>query len=99
MEYHVYMLQCSDNSFYIGVTNDVDRRLHEHVTGTSADAYTFKRRPVTLVYSATFSEVQDAISWEKQIKRWSKAKKKALMKGQEEILIALAKRRGGKPKK
>lgn len=76
--YFVYMVLCADDSLYVGITNDVDYRVGQHNFGIDPDCYTFKRRPVDLLYSSEFGEVADAISWEKQIKRWSRAKKLAL---------------------
>ncbi|WP_239494951.1 GIY-YIG nuclease family protein [Pedobacter yulinensis] len=51
--YFVYILECSDESFYVGLTNNIDRRLSEHQGGLSSSSYTFKRRPVKLVYTKT----------------------------------------------
>jgi putative endonuclease len=79
MNYFVYMLRCADDSFYIGVTNDAERRLAQHNAGWDPDAYTHTRRPCTLVYIADFQRIEQAIGWEKQIKGWSRAKKQALI--------------------
>jgi putative endonuclease len=76
--YFVYMLLCADGSYYIGVTNDLERRLWEHQHGLDPDSYTHERRPVTLAYSADFRDIDQAIAWEKHIKGWSRAKKRAL---------------------
>ncbi len=76
--YFVYMVRCADGTYYVGVTNDADRRIAEHNLGIDEKAYTHRRRPVNLVYSAIFHEILDAISWEKQLKGWSHAKKTAL---------------------
>jgi putative endonuclease len=78
--YFVYMLLCSDGRFYVGITNDVARRTAEHNLGVIEDCYTFGRRPVRLVHSSGFSNVFDAIRWEKQLKGWSRAKKCALVR-------------------
>lgn len=66
--YFVYLLKCSDNTFYTGVTNDLNRRLEEHYKGMDPNCYTAKRRPVDLVFSQEFVEVKQAISFEKKIK-------------------------------
>jgi putative endonuclease len=58
--YHVYILQCSDGSFYTGITNDIERRLIEHESGENKNSYTFKRRPVTLVFNEVFNDVNQA---------------------------------------
>ena len=94
MPYFVYILECADGSLYTGVTNHVDRRFQEHCDGRDPRAYTYTRRPVILAYVEEHAWVTDAIEREKQIKRWSKAKKSALIKGQLAELSALAKRRG-----
>ncbi len=79
--YYVYMVQCSDGSFYVGITNDLERRIGQHNSGWDSKAYTHQRRPVSLVYSEDFSNVDEAIRWEKQIKKWNRLKKMALAKG------------------
>ncbi|MCA9381430.1 GIY-YIG nuclease family protein [Candidatus Dojkabacteria bacterium] len=77
-QYFVYILLCSDNSFYIGVTNNIDRRLYEH--SLNSVGYVSKRKPFKLLKSFEFNSITNAIDFEKQIKRWSSAKKKALIK-------------------
>ena len=62
-----------------GITNDMDRRLTEHGEGHDPSSYTHHRRPVKLVYLADFQDVNEAIAWEKRLKRWSRAKKEALI--------------------
>jgi putative endonuclease len=70
---YVYILKCSDNSYYIGVTNNPERRLSEHVPGTNPTAYAFSRRPLERVYpSEGFSDFNAAIALEKQLKKWSR---------------------------
>ena len=90
--YYVYIVRCTDGSYYTGITNDVLRRFGEHNQGTDPKAYTYKRRPVTLVYSSEFWEVMQAITWEKIVKRWRRAKKEALIRGEYESLPILAKK-------
>jgi|SRR3989344_3052779 len=89
-KYAVYILRCSDESYYTGVTNDPEARLLQHQEGMDTECYTYKRRPVTLVHIEWFREVQDAIAAEKQIKKWSRKKKEALIKGDFELLRSLA---------
>ena len=91
--YYVYILKCSDNTYYTGVTNDIYRRLNEHQEGKDANSYTFKRKPVQLVFYTEFSNVEVAIEKEKQIKKWSKNKKEALINGNFEMLPNLAKKK------
>jgi putative endonuclease len=77
--YYVYILCCSDSSLYVGVTSDIERRLMEHNSGKYPDAYTHSRRPVILVFYQDFTDPNQAIEFEKKIKKWSRAKKKALI--------------------
>ena len=86
-----YILQCSDGSYYVGSTNDLERRLSEHQQGLAAQ-YTKRRRPVKLVYSAEFDNVEQAYRWEKQLQGWSRAKREALIRGEFYKLPALAKK-------
>ena len=89
--YYVYILRCSDGSYYTGITNSVERRLYEHQEGLIERSYTHNRRPVKLVYVENYSNVIEAISREKQIKGWSRAKKEELIKGDMNKLKELAK--------
>jgi putative endonuclease len=93
------MLRCADGSFYVGSAtgDDLTRRIAEHQTG-AYQGYTFTRRPVSLVWSEHFVRITDAIAVERQIKGWSRAKKKALIKGNWSELDRLSKRRGGRPR-
>ncbi len=88
--YYVYILKCFDNSFYTGVTNDLEERLFQHNTGADPRAYTYNKRPLELVYSNEFSEINDAIAFEKQIKGWRREKKLALIEGYTDLLSKLS---------
>ncbi len=77
--YFVYILKCTDDSFYTGMTNNLERRLFEHNVGIDKESYTFKRRPVELVWFEMFTEPTQAIMIEKKIKGWSRRKKQALI--------------------
>jgi 5-(carboxyamino)imidazole ribonucleotide synthase len=79
--YYVYIILCSDDSFYIGLTDDLIRRFDEHKTGVNEFCYTFKRRPLILKYYETIPFLKDAIDREKQLKGWTRAKKIALIEG------------------
>jgi putative endonuclease len=92
-QYFVYILLCSDNSYYTGITNNLDRRLYEHANGIDPKSYTFKRRPIKLVFQEMFTEVMQAIAFEKQVKGWNRAKKEALIKGEWDLLPGLSKRK------
>jgi putative endonuclease len=87
---YVYILECSDDTLYVGVTNDVGRRFIEHFTGLHEDSYTFSRRPLKLVYCKRFQSPMEAINYEKQLKGWTKAKKQALINNDVESLHKLA---------
>ncbi|MFI5135131.1 MAG: GIY-YIG nuclease family protein [Chitinophagales bacterium] len=87
---YVYILKCSEDSYYTGVTNDVDERVSQHNEGYYPKAYTFNRRPVKLVYVEEFQEYHEAIEWEKQIKGWTRAKKEALIRNNWDKLHELA---------
>ncbi len=89
----VYMLRCSDGSYYVGsARRGLDRRLSEHNTGVYG-RYTSKRLPVSIVWSQHFLDITDAISVERQIKGWSRLKKEALIHGDYAAIQLLAKRR------
>ncbi len=89
--YYVYILLCSDNSYYIGVTNNVEKRFYEHEKGLDLKCYTYKRRPVKLKFVENFSNINEAIRREKQIKGWTRKKKEVLIKRDFDKLIELAK--------
>jgi len=79
--YYVYIILCNDDSYYTGLTDDLIRRFEEHLNGIYESCYTFKKRPLILKYYETIPFLKDAVEREKQIKGWSKAKKKALIEG------------------
>lgn len=88
----LYILRCSDESYYTGHTDDLERRLEQHEVGVGD--YTARRRPVQLVYTCEFETREEALARERQIKRWSRAKKEALIAGDWRRLQALARARG-----
>jgi putative endonuclease len=96
MAHYVYIPRCADGSFYVGSAQNLAARLKAHNDGHGA-AYTFKRRPVHLVYSETFRSETEAVTRERQLKRWSLGKKEALIAGDLERLKQLSKRRSQKP--
>ena len=73
--YYVYILECSDKTFYTGFTKDIEKRIQEHNKGTGGAKYTRARRPVKLVYVETCSTLPDALKREVQIKKLSHEKK------------------------
>ena len=88
----VYILKCSDGSYYIGHTEDMRKRISLHNSGRGA-AYTAARHPVVLAYHESAVDKQAAVKREKQIKRWSRAKKEALIRGNIELLKNLSRSR------
>lgn len=91
MSWFTYILTCSDGSFYVGHTSDLEERVKTHNLGRGA-RFTALRKPVTLSYSETHESQEDAIEREKQIKKWSRAKKLALICGDTQKLKELSKR-------
>lgn len=90
---YVYIVRCRDGSFYTGSTRgSLEDRINQHNAG-SYGGYTATRRPVALFYSEYFDRVTDAVSAERQIKGWSRAKKEALASGNFEALTLLSRRR------
>jgi len=77
-KYYVYILRCSDGSYYVGFTHDLFTRVKYHYRGEGA-MYTRKRMPVELVFYREFSDKYDALEFEKQVKGWSRAKKGAFI--------------------
>lgn len=88
--YYVYILKCSGNSYYTGVTNDVERRLNEHNYGLNKESYTYNKRPVELVFCTEFNDINQAIAFEKQVKGWSRKKKEAIINDKWEDLKKLS---------
>lgn len=84
--FYVYIVKCRDESYYTGITNDIERRLEEHNFGEAPDSYTAIRRPVKLVFFETFTDFSIAEQWEKKIKGWSRRKKEALIESNWEKL-------------
>ena len=89
-KYYVYILLCKDNSYYTGITNNIEKRIVEHNHSPNKTSYTYSRRPVKIVFYETFQNPNDAILWEKRIKGWSRKKKEALINGDFEELKRLS---------
>lgn len=81
MAFWVYILRCSDGSYYTGHTDNLEERIGKHKIGAITSCYTFKRRPIELIFSQEFSTREQALSSEQQIKGWSRKKKEAMMRG------------------
>jgi predicted GIY-YIG superfamily endonuclease len=93
MPHFVYVLRCSDGSFYVGHTTDVAERVERH-NSRRGPAYTAARLPVELMYSQELPSMEAAVQREAQFKRWTRAKKEALIAGDTSRLHLLARRRG-----
>jgi len=89
MKGYMYILKCSDGSYYVGSTKDLERRLMQHQNGEGAN-HTKKRLPVKLVYYEEFDRIDEAFYREKQIQGWSRKKKEALINNKPEELPLLS---------
>lgn len=90
---YVYILECSDGTLYTGVTSNLELRLDQHHSGFFYKCYTYKRRPLKHLFTREFDNILEAFCFEKQLKGWSAAKKRALIAGDYEELKRLARRR------
>ena len=95
MGFWVYLLSCADGSYYTGHTDDLDRRIGEHVAG-ACGGYTTTRLPVELVWSQECATRIEALSFERRIKGWSRAKKEALIRGDWGEISRLARNKSDK---
>lgn len=81
MEYYVYILECSDGSFYTGIANNLEKRLKEHNGELKGGAvYTRSKRPVKLVHFEEYETRKEALKREREIKKMDRAKKASLVK-------------------
>ena len=94
----VYMLRCSDGAYHVGSYrgHDLRVRVSEHNSGYRRNAWTYRRRPVALVWSEHFDRYADAVACERQIKGWSRAKKNALIVGNYSEIKRLARSKPAK---
>jgi putative endonuclease len=90
MKGYMYIIKCSDDTFYTGSTKDLDKRLQQHQNGEGAN-YTSKRLPVELTYSEEYQRIDEAFYREKQVQGWSRKKKIALINGEYDKLPELSK--------
>ena len=89
MAFNLYILPCVDYSYYVGHTDDLERRIAQHHAG-EIPGYTHGRRPLRLVYAQDFPTRIEALTTERQLKGWSRAKKEALILQKWERLRHLA---------
>ncbi len=80
MSFWLYILRCADQSYYVGHTEDLERRILQHSSG-QLGGYTATRRPVQAVFTQEFASRAEALAAELQIKGWSRKKKEALIRG------------------
>ena len=86
-----YILECSNGEYYVGSTANLQKRLHEHESGRGCD-FTAAHLPVKLVYTEEYPTIDEAYKRERQLHKWSHAKKEALIKGDIELLKQLSKK-------
>ncbi len=91
MNAYTYILLCDDGSYYTGSTKDLERRYQEHLSGEGAN-HTRKHPPIEVLYYEQYDRIDDAFYREKQIQKWNRKKKKALIEGRGEELSILAKK-------
>ncbi len=84
-----YILRCSDGSYYVGCTTNLEQRIAQHQAGTTG-GYTASRRPIELLWCGEAQRIIDAAEVERTLKRWSRAKKEAFIAGKWERLQALS---------
>ncbi len=87
--FYVYILRCSDGSYYTGHTDDLEKRVAAHQQGVIS-GYTPVRLPVHLVFSESFAAREEAFERERQIKGWTRQKKEALIQRDWNRLIHLS---------
>ena len=87
----LYILKCSDDSYYTGHSDSLEERLSKHESGIFANCYTATRRPIELVFSTAFASREEALAAERQVKGWSRRKKEAMMLGDWASVSRLAK--------
>jgi len=91
---YCYLLRCADGSYYVGSTGDLDARVAKHPDGYALK-YTASRRPIALAFAERFVTLKAARVRERQIKRWTRAKKEALIAGSLPIFRLVGAGRGG----
>jgi predicted GIY-YIG superfamily endonuclease len=80
MTFWTYMLRCADGRFYVGHTDNLEGRMGQHQHGGYCD-FTARQRPVALAWSQEFATREEALSAERRLKGWTRAKKEALIRG------------------
>jgi len=91
-DFYMYILKCKDNSYYIGHTDNIEKRVSEH-NANEFKCYTSSRLPVEVVFVQPFATRDEAFNAERQIKKWNRQKKEALMMNDWANLSLLAKKK------
>lgn len=94
MKGYVYILECANGHYYIGSTTDLEYRIHQHETMSGAE-YCKVHHPFKLIYTEEYDRIDEAFRREQQLKKWSHAKKEALIRGDVELLRQLSKSKNG----
>lgn len=81
MSFWVYVLRCTDGSYYTGHTDNLENRIAQHSSGAIPSCYTFSRRPIECMFSQAFPTREEALASEQQIKGWGRKKKEAMIRG------------------
>lgn len=89
MKGYMYILKCSDNSYYTGSTTNLELRLQQHQNGAGAN-HTKKHLPVELVYYEEYERIDEAFYREKQVQGWNRKKKEALIENKLDKLHLLS---------
>ncbi len=92
-KFYLYILKCRDNTYYIGHTDDIEKRIAQHKAGTFSTCYTKNRLPVEVVCIKEFGSRYEALCAERKIKKWSRKKKEAYINDDWELISELSKRR------
>ena len=96
MSFWVYLLRCSDGSYYTGHTDNLESRIAQHDSGAIPSCYTFSRRPLKCVFSQEFPTREEALASEQQIKGWGRKKKEAMIRGDWAEVSRLARSSSGR---
>ena len=90
-DFFVYILKCNDNSYYVGHTDNIEKRISEHQRN-EYPCYTSKRLPIEVVFVQSFGTRDEAFIAERQLKKWSRQKKEALINNNWTQISLLAKK-------
>jgi len=91
--FYLYILKCANGAYYIGHTDDIERRLEQHQTkAPGVDSYVSRHLPTELVFVECLGTRAEAFEAERRIKKWTRKKKEALIRRDFECLTALAKK-------